>query len=133
MKLTRRKSLVACATALMAALPFAVPAQQPWPSKPITLLVPFPPGGQTDAVGRLIAEKLSKELGQAVVVDNRPGVNGSLGSDMVARAAPDGYTLVVTGPGTHASRTLRGHPSGAKQTFPPLHRTDGPAGFKGAA
>ncbi|MET0941250.1 MAG: tripartite tricarboxylate transporter substrate binding protein [Mesorhizobium sp.] len=91
---------------MVLAVPLASFAQPAWPSKPITLVVPFPPGGQTDAVGRIIAEKLSKELGQPVIVDNRPGVNGSLGSDFVARATPDGHTLVITGPGTHAINQL---------------------------
>ncbi|MEN3363648.1 MAG: hypothetical protein V7606_922 [Burkholderiales bacterium] len=107
MKITRRKSLVVfCVAGFMLAAPLTVFAQQAWPSKAITLVVPFPPGGQTDVVGRLMADKLSKALGQPVIVENRPGVNGSLGSDLVARAAPDGHTLVVTGPGTHAINQL---------------------------
>jgi tripartite-type tricarboxylate transporter receptor subunit TctC len=106
MKINRRKSLAVCVAGLMLAAPLTVFAQQAWPSKPITLVVPFPPGGQTDVVGRLMADKLSKALGQAVIVDNRPGVNGSLGSDLVARATPDGHTLIVTGPGTHAINQL---------------------------
>lgn len=106
MKVTRRKSLAVCVAGFMLAAPLTVFAQQAWPSKAITLVVPFPPGGQTDVVGRLMADKLSKALGQPVIVENRPGVNGSLGSDLVARAAPDGHTLVVTGPGTHAINQL---------------------------
>jgi tripartite-type tricarboxylate transporter receptor subunit TctC len=106
MKISRRQSLAVCVAGLMLAAPLSVFAQPAWPSKAITLVVPFPPGGQTDAVGRLIGDKLSKALGQPVIVDNRPGVNGSLGSDIVARAAPDGYTLIVTGPGTHAINQL---------------------------
>lgn len=81
-------------------------AQAPYPSKAITVVVPFPAGGQTDLIGRIVSDQLSKRLGQTVVVENRPGVNGSLGSDQVARAAADGYTLVVTGPGTHAINQL---------------------------
>ena len=92
---------------LAAALtPLAASAQATYPSKPITLVIPFPPGGQTDVIGRLIGERLSQRLGQAVVVENKPGVNGSLASDIVARSKPDGYTLVVTGPGTHAINQL---------------------------
>jgi tripartite-type tricarboxylate transporter receptor subunit TctC len=109
MKINRTKALAVCMAGLMLAAPLTVFAQQAWPSKPITLVVPFPPGGQTDVVGRLMADKLSKTLGQPVVVDNRPGVNGSLGSDLVARAAPDGHTLIVTGPGTHAINQLVNH------------------------
>jgi tripartite-type tricarboxylate transporter receptor subunit TctC len=106
MKITRRKYLALCVAGLLLATPFTGLAQQAYPSKPITLVVPFPPGGQTDIVGRLMADKLSKVLGQPVIVDNRPGVNGSLGSDIVARATPDGYTLIITGPGTHAINQL---------------------------
>lgn len=83
-------------------------AQAAWPIKPITLVIPFPPGGQTDVVGRLVGERLSQRLGQPVVVENRPGVNGSLASEAVARARAraDGYTLVIGGPGTHAINQL---------------------------
>lgn len=106
MKISRRKSLVVCLAGMVLAAPLAAFAQSAWPTKMITLVVPFPAGGQTDSVGRIMAEKLSAELGQNVIVENRPGVNGSLGSDLVARAAPDGYTLIVTGPGTHAINQL---------------------------
>jgi tripartite-type tricarboxylate transporter receptor subunit TctC len=93
--------------AFLAALaPLAAYAQTAYPSRPITLVVPFPPGGQTDVVGRLIGERLSQRLGQPVVVENKPGVNGSLASDAVVRAKPDGYTLVIGGPGTHAINQL---------------------------
>lgn len=92
--------------AACAATPFHASGQDRYPSRPITLVVPFPAGGQTDVVGRIIGEQLGKRLGQPVVVENRPGVNGSLASEQVARKAPDGYTLVVTGPGTHAINQL---------------------------
>lgn len=100
----RRTALVGLLAAALA--PAAVFAQGAYPSKPITLVIPFPPGGQTDVVGRLIGERLSHRLGQPVVVENKPGVNGSLASDAVARAKPDGYTLVIGGPGTHAINQL---------------------------
>jgi tripartite-type tricarboxylate transporter receptor subunit TctC len=106
MNISRRKSLAVCLAGMVLAVPLSAFAQSAWPTKMITLVVPFPPGGQTDAVGRIMAEKLSNELGQTVIVENRPGVNGSLGSDLVARAASDGYTLIVTGPGTHAINQL---------------------------
>lgn len=91
---------------LLAAGASAAIGQAPYPSKPITLVVPFPPGGGTDVLGRVVAEQLSRRLGQPIVIENRPGVNGSLASEQVARAAPDGYTLIVTGPGTHAINQL---------------------------
>lgn len=98
---------VVLTVAIAAALaPLAAGAQTAYPTKPITLVIPFPPGGQTDAIGRLVGDRLSKRLGQPVVVENKPGVNGSLASDLVARAKPDGYTLVIGGPGTHAINQL---------------------------
>jgi tripartite-type tricarboxylate transporter receptor subunit TctC len=84
---------------LLAALPFlALPAraEAPWPNKPIKLVVPYAPGGSTDVVGRVIAEYLGRRLGQNIVVENRPGKGASLGTSLVAKAAPDGYTLVVS-------------------------------------
>ncbi len=67
---------------------------QAFPSKPITIVVPYPPGGTTDALARLLQEPLQKQLGQPVIIDNRPGASAVLGTKMVARAAPDGYTLL---------------------------------------
>jgi tripartite-type tricarboxylate transporter receptor subunit TctC len=84
----------------LAALPFAVgdgPAQaQSYPSKPIRFVVPFPAGGSTDVGARLIAEKLSRALGQQVYVENKSGANGSIGIEDATRSAPDGYTVLVT-------------------------------------
>ncbi len=67
---------------------------QAWPAKPITMVVPFPPGGPTDIVARLLAQNIGQQLGQSIVVDNRPGANGNIGNAAVAKAAPDGYTVL---------------------------------------
>ena len=84
----------------MAALPMLVRAQSVYPSKPIHLVVPFTPGGVTDTSARLIAEQMSKRLGQQVIVDNRPGASGNIGTQQVAAAEPDGYTLLLGFDGT---------------------------------
>ena len=76
------------------------PYAQDYPTKPIRVVVPYSPGGGTDILSRAIGEKLGVALGQSVVVENRPGANGAIGSEAVAKAAPDGYTLVVV-TGTH--------------------------------
>jgi tripartite-type tricarboxylate transporter receptor subunit TctC len=75
---------------------------QGFPSKPVKLVVPFPPGGPLDVIGRLIAQKLSEAWGQSVVIDNRPGAGGNIGAEVVAKSPPDGYTVVMGALSTHA-------------------------------
>ena len=80
----------------------AFTANAAWPERTIRLVVPFPPGGATDVIGRVIALELSAALGQQVVVDNRAGATGNIGADMVAKSAPDGYTLLLGALTSHA-------------------------------
>src|SRR5712691_5777052 len=72
-----------------------------WPSQPIKLIAPFSPGGSADTLGRIVAQALTESLGQQVYVENRPGAGGVIASAQVARAEPDGYTLVVSGIASH--------------------------------
>ncbi len=74
---------------------------QDWPTRPVRIIAPFAPGGSADTLGRVVAQKLSETLGQQVVVENKPGAGGAVGSDLVAKASPDGYLLLVSGIGSH--------------------------------
>ena len=97
------KNTIRLATAVFAvALLYSAGAgAQAWPSKPIRLMVPFPPGGSTDIVARIVAQKLSEKLGQSIVIENRGGAGGTIGTAVVAKAAADGYTLGVASTSTH--------------------------------
>ena len=88
----QRRTLIAAALATAGTLAFA---QAPFPSKPITMIVPFPPGGVADTVARPVAEAMSRDLGQPVVIENRGGAGGGIGMGTAAKAAPDGYTVLL--------------------------------------
>lgn len=95
--LSHRRRLLgaACLAALSAGLPLAASAQVNWPSRPIKIIVPYPPGGSSDIIARAISQPLSEALKQSVIVENKPGANGNLGADFVAKSAPDGYTILL--------------------------------------
>jgi tripartite-type tricarboxylate transporter receptor subunit TctC len=93
-----RRSLIAATAAVLmgmaASLAPLAAAAQTWPDKPVRLVIPFPPGGTLDKVGRLLAQRLQEQFGQTFIVENKPGGNGVIGGDAVAKAQPDGYTLL---------------------------------------
>jgi tripartite-type tricarboxylate transporter receptor subunit TctC len=106
LRATRSGSRLAPALAwlLLASLPLApvLAWGQSYPAKPIRLVVPFPPGGSLDVVARAIGQKLTEAWGQPVIIDNRPGAGGNIGADLVAKSAPDGYTILEGALSTHA-------------------------------
>ena len=121
---TRRLALATLATAAAAALlPLAANAQA-YPTKPITIIVPFSAGGTTDILARVVAQALTSELGQSVVVDNRAGAGGNIGGALAARAPADGYTLFMGTVGTHAinAALYKKMPFDPIKDFAPLSR-----------
>ncbi len=118
---TRRAML-----ALAAVLPFRASAQETWPSKPVRIIAPVAPGGGVDLVARTIADRLAPVFGQPFVVDNQSGGGGIVASQLVTRAAPDGYTLMVGYVGTHgANPAVRKLPYDAINGFTPIARVGG--------
>lgn len=97
------------------ALAVCASAAEPYPARPIRLIIPFSPGGAADVPGRIVAQKLADSFGQQIVVDNRPGAGGIIGAELTARAAPDGYTLMLSSNTHYVSSALR-----AKLPFHPV-------------
>ncbi len=87
---------LACAGMLLSACASRALAQEPYPTKPVRFIAPYPPGGSSDVLARVIAQKLTDALGRQVIVENRPGATGNIGHELVAKSAPDGYTLLLT-------------------------------------
>ncbi len=101
----RRRALAGAmcgAVLVLLATPFAALAQTEYPARPVTLIVPYPAGGANDAIGRLIGQKLGEVMGQPVIVDNKPGAGTTIGAASAAKAAPDGYTMVLGSLASHA-------------------------------
>jgi len=100
----------------------AVTALAAWPEKTVTMVVPFPPGGSTDAIARVLAQKLPEKLGGTWIIDNKPGATGTIGAAFVKRAAPDGYTLFVSslGPFVIAPHLIKGVQYDALKDFDPI-------------
>jgi tripartite-type tricarboxylate transporter receptor subunit TctC len=99
----RRLVSVALAAALLAASAAVAQARDPeWPQRPIRFIVPFPAGASTDIIGRILAQKMSQQLGQQIVIENRAGASGNIGADAIAKATPDGYTIGIATASTHA-------------------------------
>ena len=117
-----RLGIVLAAAVLAAVAAGGSAGAQSYPSRPVTLIVPFPPGGGVDAVARIVAEKLSSGLGQQVIIDNRGGVAGIIGMRVAAKAAPDGYTIVMSHTGiTAINPTLYARPGyDPRRDFTPI-------------
>jgi tripartite-type tricarboxylate transporter receptor subunit TctC len=112
-----RRALLALGLSLAA----AVAGAQTWPARPVKLVIPFPPGGTLDTVGRLLAEKLQSQLGQPFIVENRPGGNGIIGADIVSKSQPDGYTLLFNASTfVTAPMTMKSVPYDVTRDFAPV-------------
>jgi tripartite-type tricarboxylate transporter receptor subunit TctC len=114
----KRRTIMLAAPAIVAAT--AVSAQSAYPNRPVRIIVPFPAGGPVDAVARQLAQKLTESLGQNFIVDNRAGANSVIGSDAVAKAAPDGYTLLVNASLFSINQHLLKTPYDIERDFAPI-------------
>jgi tripartite-type tricarboxylate transporter receptor subunit TctC len=114
--INKRQAALALATLVLSLSSVGTALAQSYPDKPIRLVVPYPPGASTDAVGRIVGQKLSANIGQTVIVDNRAGASGNIGTEFVGRSAPDGYTFVMGTDATHASNSFLT----ANPTFDPI-------------
>jgi tripartite-type tricarboxylate transporter receptor subunit TctC len=95
------RTLAVASLCVAALLQAGAASAQAWPAKPIRLMVPFPPGGSTDIVARIVAQKLGERLGQPLVIENRGGAGGTIGTALIAKSAPDGYNLAIASTSTH--------------------------------
>jgi tripartite-type tricarboxylate transporter receptor subunit TctC len=127
--MTHIRFLQACVAALCLAVSSASLAQPAFPAKPIRLVVPFPAGGATDLFARTLSQKMGEKLGTTVVIDNKPGAGGTIGSDLAAKAPPDGYTLLLTTSSTHSiGPAISKQPFDAARDFTPIaHVGDAPS------
>jgi tripartite-type tricarboxylate transporter receptor subunit TctC len=114
--INKRQAGLVLATLVLSLSAVGTALAQSYPDKPIRLVVPYPPGASTDAVGRIVGQKLSANIGQTVIVDNRAGASGNIGTEFVGRSAPDGYTFVMGTDATHASNSFLT----ANPTFDPI-------------
>src|SRR5258708_8855330 len=121
-QMRRRAFMSLLAGALASSLASRPAAAQAYPARPVTLVVPFPPGGGNDALGRRVADKMSKSLGQQIVVDNRGGAGGTIATRAVARSTPDSYTILLAYTGTLAiNPSLYANPVyDPRKDFPPI-------------
>lgn len=114
-------SMFACTLGTSAFGQSTAAVDKAWPTRPVQIIVPFPPGGGIDFVARLLAQKMTEQTGSAYVVDNRPGAAGVLGTDIAARAAPDGYTLLITPPEIAIDPSMRSKlPYDVTKDFAPI-------------
>jgi tripartite-type tricarboxylate transporter receptor subunit TctC len=97
-RITMAAAAAATVAAALLALPSTTQAQSQYPNRPIRMISPFPPGGPTDLVGRLVSAKLAENIGQPIVIESRPGASGNVGLELAARSTPDGYTIVLSSP-----------------------------------